>query len=123
MCQSVDPRLETMSGLKSRGGYSSSLQVIASSNATTKPIVSPASPIEDRGTAIPIEDRDQVIPERLCLCATPHKKEKGKTKKLRKKARTHDELGWRPEQESYQSPEEKDAAADLGFVEAEGERL
>ncbi|CAN6974054.1 unnamed protein product [Brassica rapa subsp. trilocularis] len=28
----------------------------------------PASPIEDRGTAIPIEDRDQVIPERLRLC-------------------------------------------------------
>ncbi|KAF2532559.1 hypothetical protein F2Q70_00030531 [Brassica cretica] len=55
-----------------RGGSSSSLQVIASSNGTTKPIVvrkvPPASPIEDRGTAIPIEDRDRVIPERLRLC-------------------------------------------------------
>jgi len=28
----------------------------------------PASPIEDRGTAIPIEDRDRAIPERLRLC-------------------------------------------------------
>ncbi|KAF3495578.1 hypothetical protein DY000_02051952 [Brassica cretica] len=28
----------------------------------------PASPIEDRGTAIPIEDRGRVIPERLRLC-------------------------------------------------------
>ncbi|KAL0689562.1 hypothetical protein Bca4012_089240 [Brassica carinata] len=28
----------------------------------------PASPIEDRGTAIPIEDRDRTIPERLRLC-------------------------------------------------------
>uniref|UniRef100_A0A0D3BRQ4 Uncharacterized protein n=1 Tax=Brassica oleracea var. oleracea TaxID=109376 RepID=A0A0D3BRQ4_BRAOL len=27
----------------------------------------PASPIEDRGTAIPIEDRDRAIPERLRL--------------------------------------------------------
>ncbi|KAL0688078.1 hypothetical protein Bca4012_087755 [Brassica carinata] len=27
----------------------------------------PASPIEDRGTAIPIEDRDRMIPERLRL--------------------------------------------------------
>ncbi|KAF2550006.1 hypothetical protein F2Q68_00034265 [Brassica cretica] len=36
-CQFVDPRLETMSGLKPRGGSSSSLQVIASSNGTTKP--------------------------------------------------------------------------------------
>ncbi|KAF3609364.1 hypothetical protein DY000_02049392 [Brassica cretica] len=47
---------------------SSSLQVIASSNGTTKPVVPPASPIEDRGTAIPIEDRDRAIPERLRLC-------------------------------------------------------
>ncbi|KAF2609314.1 hypothetical protein F2Q68_00042941 [Brassica cretica] len=39
---------------------------------------------------------------------------------LRKKGRTHDGLGWRPEQESYRSPEENDEAADLGFVEAEG---
>ncbi|KAF3547214.1 hypothetical protein DY000_02000859 [Brassica cretica] len=51
-----------------RGGSSSSLQVIASSNGTTKPVVPPASPIEDRGTAIPIEDRDRAIPERLHLC-------------------------------------------------------
>ncbi|KAF2589838.1 hypothetical protein F2Q70_00038025 [Brassica cretica] len=51
-----------------RGGSSSSLQVIASSNGTTKPVVPPASPIEDRGTAIPIEDRDRVIPECLRLC-------------------------------------------------------
>ncbi|KAF2553499.1 hypothetical protein F2Q68_00033681 [Brassica cretica] len=36
-CQFVDPRLETMSGLKPRGGSSSSLHVIASSNGTTKP--------------------------------------------------------------------------------------
>ncbi|KAF3522708.1 hypothetical protein F2Q69_00046138 [Brassica cretica] len=28
----------------------------------------PASPIEDRGTAIPIEDRDQAIPEHPRLC-------------------------------------------------------
>ncbi|KAF3608302.1 hypothetical protein DY000_02049014 [Brassica cretica] len=35
---------------------------------TTKPVVPPASPIEDRGTTIPIEDRDRVIPERLRLC-------------------------------------------------------
>ncbi|KAL0655755.1 hypothetical protein Bca4012_076339 [Brassica carinata] len=28
----------------------------------------PASPIEDRGTAIPTEDRDRAIPERLRLC-------------------------------------------------------
>ncbi|KAL0673034.1 hypothetical protein Bca4012_001015 [Brassica carinata] len=28
----------------------------------------PASPIENRGTAIPIEDRDRAIPERLHLC-------------------------------------------------------
>ncbi|KAL0745153.1 hypothetical protein Bca101_101010 [Brassica carinata] len=28
----------------------------------------PASPIEDRGTAIPIEDRDRAIPEPLRLC-------------------------------------------------------
>ncbi|KAF3544848.1 hypothetical protein DY000_02007617 [Brassica cretica] len=28
----------------------------------------PASPIEDRGTAIPIEDRDRTIPEHLRLC-------------------------------------------------------
>ncbi|KAL0676888.1 hypothetical protein Bca4012_004869 [Brassica carinata] len=28
----------------------------------------PASPIEDRGTAIPIEDRDRVIPKHLHLC-------------------------------------------------------
>uniref|UniRef100_M4EH05 Uncharacterized protein n=1 Tax=Brassica campestris TaxID=3711 RepID=M4EH05_BRACM len=28
----------------------------------------PASPIEDRGTAIPIEDRDRAIPESLRLC-------------------------------------------------------
>ncbi|KAF2542129.1 hypothetical protein F2Q68_00031032 [Brassica cretica] len=32
------------------------------------PQMPPASPIEDRGTAIPIEDRDQAIPERLRLC-------------------------------------------------------
>ncbi|KAF3555308.1 hypothetical protein F2Q69_00016260 [Brassica cretica] len=51
---------------KPRGGSSSSLQVIASSNATTKPVVSPASPIEDRGTAIPIEDRDQVTSRNDC---------------------------------------------------------
>ena len=75
-----------------RGGSSSSLQVIASSNGTTKPVMvqkvvgsvklglitkaechtwmwqPPASPIEDRGMAIPIEDRDQAIPERLHLC-------------------------------------------------------
>ncbi|KAF2590601.1 hypothetical protein F2Q70_00039729 [Brassica cretica] len=56
-----------MSGLKPRGGSSSSLQVIASSNSTTKPGVPPASPIEDRGTAIPTEDRDRAIPERLSL--------------------------------------------------------
>ncbi|KAF3515413.1 hypothetical protein F2Q69_00006881 [Brassica cretica] len=28
----------------------------------------PASPIEDRGTAIPIEDRDRAIPECLRMC-------------------------------------------------------
>ncbi|KAG5375418.1 hypothetical protein IGI04_040014 [Brassica rapa subsp. trilocularis] len=28
----------------------------------------PASPIEDRGTAVPIEDRDRSIPKRLRLC-------------------------------------------------------
>ncbi|KAF3570391.1 hypothetical protein F2Q69_00058239 [Brassica cretica] len=28
----------------------------------------PASPIEDRGTAIPIEDRDRAIPECRRLC-------------------------------------------------------
>ncbi|KAF3593586.1 hypothetical protein DY000_02020479 [Brassica cretica] len=67
-CQFVDPRLETMSGLKPCGGSSSSLQVIASSNGTTKLFVPPASPIEDRGTAIPIEDRNRAIPERLRLC-------------------------------------------------------
>ncbi|KAF2618641.1 hypothetical protein F2Q68_00041285 [Brassica cretica] len=32
------------------------------------PQMPPASPIEDRGTAIPIEDRDRAIPERLRLC-------------------------------------------------------
>ncbi|KAF3526264.1 hypothetical protein F2Q69_00050000 [Brassica cretica] len=32
------------------------------------PQVPPASPIEDRGTAIPIEDRDRAIPKRLHLC-------------------------------------------------------
>ncbi|KAF3495790.1 hypothetical protein DY000_02053924 [Brassica cretica] len=32
------------------------------------PQMPPASPIEDRGTAIPIEDRDWAIPERLRLC-------------------------------------------------------
>ncbi|KAG5378314.1 hypothetical protein IGI04_026156 [Brassica rapa subsp. trilocularis] len=49
--------------------------VIASLNSTTKPVVvrkvvgsPPASPIEDRGTAIPIEDRDRAISERLRLC-------------------------------------------------------
>ena len=75
-----------------RGGYSNSVQVIASSNGTTKPVVvrkvvgsvdlglitkaechtwmwqPPASPIEDRGTAIPIEECDRAIPERLRLC-------------------------------------------------------
>ncbi|KAF3502475.1 hypothetical protein F2Q69_00040868 [Brassica cretica] len=51
-----------------RGGSSSSLQVIASSNGTTKPVVPLASPIEDRGTTILIEDRDRGIPERLRLC-------------------------------------------------------
>ncbi|KAF3612094.1 hypothetical protein DY000_02046803 [Brassica cretica] len=51
-----------------RGGSSSSLQVIASSNGTTKPVVPLASPIEDRGTTIPIEDRDWAILERLRLC-------------------------------------------------------
>ncbi|KAF2550466.1 hypothetical protein F2Q68_00034551 [Brassica cretica] len=32
------------------------------------PQMPPASPIEDRGTAIPIEDHDRAIPERLRLC-------------------------------------------------------
>ncbi|KAF3587689.1 hypothetical protein F2Q69_00026552 [Brassica cretica] len=32
------------------------------------PQMPPASPIEDRGTAIPIENRDLAIPERLRLC-------------------------------------------------------
>ncbi|KAF2548264.1 hypothetical protein F2Q70_00019693 [Brassica cretica] len=32
------------------------------------PQMPPASPIEDRGTAILIEDRDRAIPERLRLC-------------------------------------------------------
>ncbi|KAF2575958.1 hypothetical protein F2Q70_00001149 [Brassica cretica] len=32
------------------------------------PQMPPASPIEDRGTAIPIEDRDRAIPERIRLC-------------------------------------------------------
>ncbi|KAF2558230.1 hypothetical protein F2Q68_00015279 [Brassica cretica] len=36
---------------------------------TTKPVVPPASPIEDRGTAIP--NRDRVIPERLRLSLLP----------------------------------------------------
>ncbi|KAF3530042.1 hypothetical protein DY000_02039975 [Brassica cretica] len=67
-CHFVDPRLETMSGLKPRGSSSSSLQVTASSNGTTKLVVPPKSPIEDRGTAILIEDRDREIPERLRLC-------------------------------------------------------
>ncbi|KAF3493355.1 hypothetical protein DY000_02054387 [Brassica cretica] len=31
----------------------------------------PASPIEDRGTAIPIEDRDRAIPEHLRMCGNP----------------------------------------------------
>ncbi|KAF2618165.1 hypothetical protein F2Q68_00038360 [Brassica cretica] len=35
----------------------------------------PASPIEDRGTAIPIEDRDRVIPERLRLCGVTSRKD------------------------------------------------
>ncbi|KAF3589991.1 hypothetical protein F2Q69_00029042 [Brassica cretica] len=35
---------------------------------TTKPVVPPVIPIEDRGMAIPIEDRDRVIPERQRLC-------------------------------------------------------
>ncbi|KAF3559155.1 hypothetical protein F2Q69_00013094 [Brassica cretica] len=47
-----------------RGPSSISLQVIASSNDTTKTVmvwkVPPASPIEDRGMAIPIEHCDQV---------------------------------------------------------------
>ncbi|KAF3493354.1 hypothetical protein DY000_02054386 [Brassica cretica] len=32
------------------------------------PQMPPASPIEDRGTAIPIEDRDRAISEHLLLC-------------------------------------------------------
>ncbi|KAF2551128.1 hypothetical protein F2Q68_00034979 [Brassica cretica] len=35
----------------------------------------PASPIEDRGTAIPIEDRDRAIPERLRLCGVTSRKD------------------------------------------------
>ncbi|KAF3522705.1 hypothetical protein F2Q69_00046139 [Brassica cretica] len=74
-CQFVDPRLETMSGLKPRGGSISSLQVIASSNGSTKPVVPPVSPIEDRGTSILIEDRDRAIPERLRLCRVTSRKD------------------------------------------------
>ncbi|KAF2605557.1 hypothetical protein F2Q70_00027172 [Brassica cretica] len=58
--QFVVLRLETMSGLKPRGGSSSCRSLF--------PQMPPASPIEDRGTTIPIEDRDRVIPERLRLC-------------------------------------------------------
>ncbi|KAF2578061.1 hypothetical protein F2Q68_00004813 [Brassica cretica] len=54
--------------IEPHGGSSSSLQVIASSNGTTKPVVPPASPMKDQGMAIPIEDRDRAIPERLGLC-------------------------------------------------------
>ncbi|KAF3561304.1 hypothetical protein DY000_02017258 [Brassica cretica] len=66
------PRVGTVV-LEPRGGSSSSLQVIASSNGTTKP--PPASPIEDRGTAIPIEDRDRAISERLRLCGVTSRKD------------------------------------------------
>ncbi|KAF2597119.1 hypothetical protein F2Q68_00010148 [Brassica cretica] len=39
------------------------------------PQMPPASPIEDRGTAIPIEDRDRAILERLRLCGVTSRKD------------------------------------------------
>ncbi|KAF3581110.1 hypothetical protein DY000_02031213 [Brassica cretica] len=59
-----------------RGPSSISLQVIASSNDTTKTVMPPASPIEDRGMAIPIEHCDQAIPERLRLCVVTNRKDR-----------------------------------------------
>ncbi|KAF3587693.1 hypothetical protein F2Q69_00028329 [Brassica cretica] len=90
MCQFVDPRLLTMSGLRNSGSLSETssltphflLHVTSREDRSTRGTVpdigdrfrariarpTPASPIEDRGTAIPIEDRDRTIPERLRLC-------------------------------------------------------
>ncbi|WZZ08277.1 hypothetical protein YC2023_094198 [Brassica napus] len=44
------------------------VHAICACEPTCRGMCPPASPIENRGTAIPIEDRDREIPERLCLC-------------------------------------------------------
>uniref|UniRef100_A0A0D2ZQB0 Retrotransposon gag domain-containing protein n=1 Tax=Brassica oleracea var. oleracea TaxID=109376 RepID=A0A0D2ZQB0_BRAOL len=54
-CQFVDPRLD--------------------SPPICPALWPPASPIEDRGTAIPIEDRDREIPKRLRLCGATSTKD------------------------------------------------
>ncbi|KAF3502334.1 hypothetical protein F2Q69_00042260 [Brassica cretica] len=59
-------RLVKSSPVKSSLGYLPS--PLRSTSCFSPRTLPPASPIEDRGTAIPIEDRDRVIPERLRLC-------------------------------------------------------
>ncbi|KAG5388668.1 hypothetical protein IGI04_030209, partial [Brassica rapa subsp. trilocularis] len=64
-CQFVDPRLATMSGLMLCENLVVVIVIVCRSLLPQMP---PASPIEDRGTAIPIEECDRAIPERLRLC-------------------------------------------------------